>query len=105
MVAGVARVERDREQALLAARLDQAADVEERLSAQLAVDEHADHARLLDDVELARLAARRGYVDRRVEAAGERLQRQRGRAALTGGCPGRRDGDQHGPDPPRGSPV
>ena len=68
MVARVVRVERNREQALLAAALDEGVDVEERLRLDLAVDEHANHARLLDHVELARLAARRRHVERRIQS-------------------------------------
>src|SRR5205814_2319181 len=56
VVPGVARMERDRQEPLLAAAPDQLADVDERLRAELSVDEHADDAPLLGDVEHAALA-------------------------------------------------
>jgi hypothetical protein len=48
-------MERDREQPLLAARLHETPDVEERRRPIAPVDRDPDPARLLDDVEPARL--------------------------------------------------
>src|SRR3954466_190163 len=81
MVLRIARVERNREQPLLTARADEPMDVEERLRAPLAVDEHPDHAALLDHVEPAALAAGSADEDRRVEAGCERAQ-----AGMRGGA-------------------
>jgi hypothetical protein len=76
VVLRVSRMERDREQPLLAPAADAAADVEERLRSQPAVHDDADHARLFDDVQLPGLATRLGDVDRRVETRDERAHAQ-----------------------------
>src|SRR4029450_13213544 len=76
VVLRVPRVECDRQQPLLPAAAYAAADVEERLRAQLPVHHPADPARLLDDVQLPGLAARLGDVDGRVETRDERAQAQ-----------------------------
>jgi hypothetical protein len=75
----VSRVERHREQALLAAALDDAAQVEERACDPAVLDD-ADGAGLLDDIQRRRIAGRRRDVDGRVEAADDRLERERVRA-------------------------
>ena len=64
---GVVRVERHREQPLLAAAQDDRADVEERRAPRLAGLEHDDPAGLLDDVQASRLTRGRGRVHRRLE--------------------------------------
>ena len=66
---GVVGRERDRQQALLAAADHLAAHVEERARQPLAGAHDADRAALLDDEDAARVAGRRGDVQRRVEAA------------------------------------
>jgi hypothetical protein len=84
--------ERHRQQPLLAARRDQLADVQERLAQRLAAADHLDLPGLLDNEEPARVAGRRGDVDRRVERpdflqadpGGLRLGRAVGRAAAAG---------------------
>src|SRR5215217_7620265 len=107
MVPRVPRVERDRQQPLLASAADPAADVEERLRAQPPVHHDADHARLLDDVQLPRFAARLRHVDRRVEAGDERAQAQLlalllgRRGALAAGGARQRHRDDRGDDPER----
>ena len=65
VIGRVRRVERHREQSLLPAALHDRANVEERGRRPA----HHDPARLLDDVELPRLARRRRCVDGRVEMA------------------------------------
>jgi hypothetical protein len=67
-------MERNREQALLAAALDKAADVQE--DAPPATVEDEDASGLLDDVEPARLAAGCGNVRRRVEPGGDANETQ-----------------------------
>src|SRR5215210_2626573 len=99
VVLRVARVERDREQALLPARADAAADVEERRRAQLPVHEHPDHARLLDDVELSPFAARRAHEDRRVEPGSEGPQAQLRLLASPASGSRQRGGDECHDDP------
>src|SRR4029453_10530488 len=96
VVLGVARVERHREQALLAAAPDPAADVQERPRLQPAVHDDSDDAVLLDDVQLPGLAPKPGHVDRRVETGDERAHAQllplrlRRRGALAAGGAGQR---------------
>src|SRR4029079_8896768 len=102
VVLRVVGVERHREQPLLAAEGDAVADVEERLGLQLAVDEHADHAGLLDDVELRRLAARLRDVHGVVEPARDRAQAhllhgRRGALAARGTRQRHRDQDEQDP--------
>ena len=69
-------MERNREQALLAADVDPIAEVEERLPLEPAANRDADAAVLLDDVELPGLRAGRGEVrdlarrDERAERVG-----------------------------------
>ena len=88
----VARVERHREQPLLAAPRDLAGDVEERLREHGAVLDDADRARLLDDEEARGVATRRREVHGLVERAGELLERdgrRRRRRARSGGRRGK----------------
>src|SRR5512132_1367995 len=107
VVLRVVRVERDREQALLAATPHDPADVQERLRAQLAVLKHEDQARLLDHVELPGLAARRADEDRLVQAGCERpethlfLALGRSRAGLAAGSTGQRHREEREQDPER----
>jgi hypothetical protein len=61
-------MERDREQALLAPVGDAVVKIEERSRAQPPVHADPDPARLLDDVEVVRLAARRRDVNRLLDA-------------------------------------
>ena len=73
-VARVARMERHREQALLAAARHLAGDVEERLREDGAALEDPDRAGLLDDEEAGGVARRGGHVGRldvRARDAGE----------------------------------
>ena len=76
--------ERDREQALLAAGGDEAAQVGVGLGRHLAVAHGADRACLLDD-EQPLVAGRRGHVDRRAQPLGDRR-----RAGTTPPRPSRR---------------
>jgi len=81
----VGGVEGDREQPLLTAARDLRANVEERRCAQAAVLEHDDAARLLDDVEAARLARRGRRVHRRLSLRdADEMQPARARAGCTG---------------------
>jgi hypothetical protein len=65
----VVRSEGHREQALLAARRDLRADVEERLRQLLAALDDLDPPGLLDDEDPALVARRRRHVERSVEVA------------------------------------
>src|SRR5581483_5069945 len=77
----VVGVERDRQEPLLAAAHDLPADVEERRRADVPAREDADPAGLLDDVEVAGLAGRRGRVHRRLEVRdADEVQRGRPRS-------------------------
>jgi hypothetical protein len=89
VVARVVRVERDREQALLAAAHDARAHVEERRSAHPPVHEHADQALLLDDVEPVRLAPGRRDVEGAGEPGGDEPQAELRALGVRGGARGR----------------
>ena len=78
-------MERDREQPLLAAALDPAADVEEGAGHLTALDD-LDRARLLDDVQRRRVTRRRRDVDGRGKAARDLLERHRPRRVTAAGC-------------------
>ncbi len=67
----VARVERDREQPLLATVQNEPSDVEERTSAKPPTNDDANPPRLLDDIDVVLLVPRRGHIDRLVEPAGD----------------------------------
>ena len=98
--AAAARVvgrEGHREQALLAARDDLVADVEERGGELAPAAHHADRATLLDDEDPPPVAGRGGHVQRVVEAPdrdepqppGAALGRPCGRGSRRGGAFGR----------------
>ena len=73
----VTRMKRETEEALLAAGLDEAADVEERPGAQFPVHRDLDVADLLDHVEDVLLAGRRREPERRLEPTQQRAQTER----------------------------
>jgi hypothetical protein len=87
--------ERDREESLLSrrrllrTRLDQTADVEERLGEDGAVLEHLNDPGLLDEVEPIGLARGHGRVDGPIEAADD-LDGSKTRGTLARGCGGNR---------------
>src|SRR6185436_4050902 len=92
MVRGVVRAEGHRQEPLLAAAQDDAADVEER-PRDLSAAHDLDRSSLLDDVERVRIAGRGGDKDRRVEAAGDlREGEARGRARARRAATAARDG-------------
>ena len=79
------RVERNREEPLLAAAEHDRPDVEKRRAPNVAGFEHDDPSGLLDDVQPARLAGCRGGVDGRLEVCdaddSQGMRARRGRAA------------------------
>ncbi len=70
-VGRVARVEGERQEPLLAAALDEVADVEERGREDATVPDHANPSRLLDHVDPLRLSRSRRDVHRGGEGAGD----------------------------------
>ena len=87
--------ERDREESLLSrrrllwTRLDQTADVEERLGEDGAVLEHSNDPGLLDEVEPIGLAGRHRRIDGPIETADD-LDGLKTRGTLARGCGGNR---------------
>ena len=97
MVPRVARMERDREQAPLAAARHARVDVEERLPAKLPAHDDGDHPALLDDVEPAGLARRRGQMGQPAEPADDHRRHCVPLRARGGHEQRRRDHQRQGP--------
>ena len=87
--------EREPEQALLTARLDEAPDVEERLCLELPCLDDTDEPALLDDVQHSARAARGGDVNRRREAVVTWTSRARRSVAPVRGRAGSDDEHHH----------
>ena len=88
-------MERDREEPLLAAAANPAADVEEGAGHLAALDD-LDRALLLDDVQRRRVAGRRRDVDGRREAARDLLERECVRRVAAAGRRTRAEAEREG---------